>query len=358
MISASHNPFADNGVKLFAAGGLKLSSDKEAAIEALLPPAPAAPPAPATPPAGAAVGTIAADPEAVAWYCRQLDAALEGRRLDGLRVVIDCGHGAAIATAPLALAGAGAEVVEVIGDRPDGTNINAGSGSTDPSALSAAVVAHGADAGLAFDGDADRLIAVDDAGNVVDGDHLLALFAADLAERGRLAGGTVVVTVMTNLGFHRAMAARGIAVHTTPVGDRAVLEALDTHGWSLGGEQSGHVIFRDLATTGDGVLSGLMALDLVARRGLPLSQLAAAAMSRMPQVLLNVAVGRPQGLPDATAVWHQVEAVEKELGAAGRVVLRPSGTEPLVRVMVEAPTEEAAEAAAGRIAGAVRSALG
>jgi phosphoglucosamine mutase len=357
VISASHNPFVDNGVKLFAVGGLKLSDDKEAAIEAFLLAPPERGHTTGKAPAGAAVGSIAADPAAVTWYCRELDAALEGRRLDGLRVVVDCGNGAAVATAGRALAGAGAEVVEVIGGEPDGTNINAGSGSTDPSSLAAAVVAHGADAGLAFDGDADRLIAVDDRGQVVDGDRLLALFATDLAQRGRLAGGTVVVTVMTNLGFHRAMAAQGIAVHTTPVGDRAVLEALDAHDWSLGGEQSGHVIFRDLATTGDGVLSGLMTLDLVARRGRPLSELAAAAMSRLPQVLLNVAVGRPQDLGEAGPVWEEVAAVEGELGDAGRVLLRPSGTEPLVRVMVEAPTEPEAAAAARRIADAARSAL-
>jgi phosphoglucosamine mutase len=377
VISASHNPFPDNGVKLFAPGGRKLDDateeSLESALEALLgapgaPPAGATPTAPTTPtattgptsagaPTGAAVGAIAADPSAAGWYRGELVAALEGRRLDGLRVVVDCGHGASVVTAPDAVVAAGADVVEVIGNRPDGTNINAGAGSTSPAQLSAAVVAHRADAGLAFDGDADRVIAVDDRGQVVDGDRLLALFAGDLAGRGRLAGKTVVVTVMTNLGFHQAMAAQGIAVHTTPVGDRAVLEALDAHGWSLGGEQSGHIIFRDLATTGDGALSGLLLLDLLARSGQRLSALAADAMTRMPQVLVNVQVADPAGLDGAGAVWEEVKAVEAALGRSGRVLLRRSGTEPLVRVMVEAPTEVEAEAGAARIAGAVKVAL-
>ncbi|MGH9077290.1 MAG: phosphoglucosamine mutase, partial [Acidimicrobiales bacterium] len=327
VISASHNSFEDNGIKLFDAGGHKLNDATEAGIEAehasILSSDRRCPA-----PAGAGVGTILADPEALGWYRRQLVGSLEGRRLGGLRVVVDCAHGAAVVTAADVLASAGAEVVEVVGGAPDGTNINSGCGSTAPETLAAAVVAHRADAGLAFDGDADRVIAVDGAGGVVDGDRLLALFATDLARRGRLAEGTVVVTVMTNLGFHHAMAAAGVTVHQTPVGDRHVAGALSTHRWSLGGEQSGHIIFGDLAATGDGVLSGLLVLDLVARSGQTLRALAAAAMTRLPQVLRNVAVGGGGDgarLDRATPVWDAVRSVEAELGGRGRVLLRPSG---------------------------------
>jgi phosphoglucosamine mutase len=357
VISASHNPFADNGIKLFAAGGRKLDDATEADIEGLLA-ALVAGTAGSDRPTGAAVGTVVSDTGALGWYRRQLVAGLEGRRLDGTRVVVDCGHGAAVVTAVAVLADAGAEVVEAIGVDPDGTNINAGCGSTDPSGLAAAVVGHGADLGLAFDGDADRLIAVDGTGTVVDGDRLLALFALDLRARGRLAGDTVVVTVMTNLGFHRAMARAGITVHVTAVGDRHVLAALDREGWSLGGEQSGHVVFRELATTGDGVLSGLLLADLVARTGRSLAELAAGVMDRFPQVLRNVAVADRDGLDGAGAVWDEAARVEADLGGDGRVLLRPSGTEPLVRVMVEAPTVAAADGAAERLVTAVLAALG
>jgi phosphoglucosamine mutase len=249
-------------------------------------------------------------------------------------------------------------VVDALGVMPDGRNINAACGSTDPSALAESVVGHGADAGLALDGDADRMIAVDGRGSIVDGDRLLGLFATDLRRRGRLAGDTVVVTVMTNLGFHLALADAGVAVHQTPVGDRHVLEALEGHGWSLGGEQSGHLIFRDLATTGDGVLSGLLLLDLVVRAGRPLADLAEAVMDRLPQVLRNVAVADRYALRGAEPVWAAVRAVEAELGDHGRVLLRQSGTEPLVRVMVEAPTEATALAAADRLAAVVSATLG
>jgi phosphoglucosamine mutase len=367
VISASHNVFSDNGVKLLSAGGRKLTDDQEATIEAIL--ADRAwepsgtegtdgPDGPAPPRSGAALGRFSSDPDGARAYCDAVVDALEGRRLDRVRVAIDCANGAAWTTAPAILAAAGAHVVEVLGAAPDGTNINSGCGSTDPSRLAAAVVEHGADAGLAFDGDADRVIAVDDRGEVVDGDRLLALFAGDLHERGRLAGDSVVVTVMTNLGFHRAMASAGIGVLQTPVGDRYVLEALESNQWSLGGEQSGHIIFRDLATTGDGVLTGLLLLDLVARREEPLSKLAAAAMVRMPQVLRNVRVADHRRLDSATAVWDGVRALEAELGEEGRVLIRPSGTEPLVRVMVEAGSEEAASAAADRLEAVVIDALG
>jgi phosphoglucosamine mutase len=362
VISASHNPYADNGVKLFAAGGRKLSEGDERRVEAdldrLTRPGASLAGASLGPVAGSGIGRLKLDPDARGWYCDRVVAALEGRRLEGVRVVLDCANGAAVATAPDILAGAGADVVEVLAAAPDGCNINAGCGSTDPSVLAAAVLAYRADAGLAFDGDADRVIAVDGAGAVVDGDRLLGLFAVDLRRRGRLAEDTVVVTVMTNLGFHLAMSGAGVTVHQTKVGDRHVLEALDEHGWSLGGEQSGHLIFRDLATTGDGVLSGLLLLDLMARTQQPLARLAAEVMDRLPQVLRNLAVSNRDALARAEPVWAEVRAVEAELGDHGRVLLRQSGTEPVVRVMVEAPTEEAANQAADRLVAAVQAALG
>ena len=380
VISASHNPFGDNGIKLFAPGGRKLTEAQEAAVEAQLAglaagaaaraaggggprPGPGAGPgrgreAGPAPLVGDGLGRYGADPAGRAWYCAHVVETLEGRRLDGIRVVIDCANGAAVSTATEILTAAGADVVEVLAAAPDGRNINAGCGSTDPSLLAASVVRLGADAGLAFDGDADRVIAVDGTGAIVDGDRLLGLFATDLRARGRLAGDTVVVTVMTNLGFHLAMSAAGVRVHETQVGDRHVLEALDAHGWSLGGEQSGHLIFRDLATTGDGVLSGLLLLDLLVRTQQPLATLAAGVMERLPQVLRNVVVSDRDALPEGGPVWAAVRAVEAELGDHGRVLLRPSGTEPVVRVMVEARTEQDAAQAADRLVAVVTATLG
>lgn len=351
VISASHNPFHDNGVKLLAPGGLKLDDEQEERIERAVADGRALP-------AGAPViGRLRADPDAIAWYCERVVGSLEGRRVDGIRVVVDCANGAATTTAQRVLAAAGADVVDVIAAQPNGTNINEACGSTDPSRLVESVKSHGADIGLALDGDADRVIAVDEHGEVVDGDRLLAMFACDLRERGRLAGDTLVVTVMSNLGLQKAMERAGVRVHRTPVGDRNVLEALNANGWSLGGEQSGHIIFRELATTGDGVLSGLLLLDLVRRSGRKLSDLAAGSMLSMPQVLLNVEV--PAGSPpiaESSRVSSEVEAVERALGQAGRVVVRASGTEPLVRVMVEAETEAAAASAAQRLVDAVEEA--
>ncbi len=352
VISASHNPFADNGVKLFAAGGRKLDDEVEEVLEAELTQVLGGGAAGKSPlPSGAGVGRLESDDAAVADYVAHLVDTLEGRSLDGLRVVVDCAQGAAFRVAPMALAELGAEV-EVIGAEPDGTNINDGCGSTYPEGLQDAVVARGADVGLALDGDADRVLAVDGSGGLVDGDQLLAMCALDLRSRGRLRGDTAVVTVMTNLGFHQAMAAHGIAVHQTAVGDRYVLEALEAGGWSLGGEQSGHVIFRDLATTGDGTLTGLQLLDLVRRQDRPLSELAAEAMTRLPQVLRNVRL--PVRNPAVVELARPaVEAVEAELHGSGRVLVRPSGTEPVVRVMVEAPTHEQAEDAARRLIAAI-----
>ena len=273
---------------------------------------------------------------------------LEGRRLDGIRVVLDTANGAGHVLGPEILRAAGADVV-VVSDAPDGRNINDGCGATAPSHVAAAVLAHGADVGVALDGDADRLIAVDHTGAVVDGDHIIAIVANDLKAKGELRNDTVVVTVMTNLGFRLAMREVGIDVVETAVGDRYVLEALATGGHSLGGEQSGHVIFADHATTGDGVLTAVALLDAVHRSGRTLAALAAEAMTSLPQVLVNVRVAhRAPDVAEQLAV--DIARVEEMLGDHGRVLVRASGTEPLVRVMVEAPTTQAAQAAADDLA--------
>jgi phosphoglucosamine mutase len=356
MISASHNPYEDNGIKLFAAGGRKLADDVEEALEHELDELVAHHERPQPRPSGAGLGrtaTIKAPSEA---YAEHLVDALGGRRLDGLRIALDCANGAGSAVAPAVCRAMGAEVT-VLHDVPDGTNINRGSGSTHPEDLQQLVASIGADLGLAYDGDADRVLAVDHTGQLVDGDHIMAICASDLHERGELANNAVVVTVMTNLGFRLAMAERAIDVVETQVGDRYVLEALEQGGYSLGGEQSGHVIFRRLASTGDGILTGLILMDIVARTGRPLAELAT-IMRRLPQVLRNVRVAHRDRLDGAADLWAEVKAVEEELASTGRVLLRPSGTEPLVRVMVEAPSEATAEAAAARLCAAVERELG
>ncbi len=348
VISASHNPFADNGVKLFDKGGVKLPDATEELIEAELDRILGDGERSPRPPTGHGVGRLRSEPEAAEGYLDHLVGTLEGRDLSGLRIVLDCAQGAASEVAPAVFARLGAEVT-AIACEPDGSNINDGCGSTHPELLVAEVLARGADLGLALDGDADRLLAVDSEGKTRTGDELLALFAQDLAARGRLAGNTVVVTVMTNLGFHRAMAARGIEVRETPVGDRYVLEALDADGLALGGEQSGHLVFRELSTTGDGVLTGLLLADLLRRAGRPLAELADGAMERLPQVLVNVAVPDPAAAVASEEVRAALAEAEAELEGRGRVLLRPSGTEPLVRVMVEAEEEDLAAAVADRI---------
>jgi phosphoglucosamine mutase len=373
VISASHNPFPDNGIKLFASGGVKLPVEVEAVIEAELAGRSATSRVPASGgsdgavrrddaapgvPSGVGVGTISADRSAAEEYSKWLVASVADSGLGGLRVAIDCANGAASFIAADVLTRAGAEVVAVLADQPDGMNINDQCGSTWPHGLQEAVVRHGAAVGLAFDGDADRVLAVDELGGLVDGDQLMALFARDLNGRGHLYEATLVVTVMSNLGLRLAMREEGIEVHETPVGDRSVLEALTANGWSLGGEQSGHIIFAEYATTGDGLRSGLQLLALLARSRRPLSELAAAAMQRLPQVLRNVEVVDFGGLQSAERVWDEVRAVEESLGASGRVLLRASGTEPLIRVMVEAPTEAEAHEAADRLCAAVTGALG
>jgi phosphoglucosamine mutase len=347
MISASHNPFRDNGIKLFAAGGTKLPDEVEARLEAAMDDGE---------PTDGEIGQVRRRLRAEEGYEGFLLSSVEARDLRGLMVVVDCANGAASGVAPTVLRQLGCDV-EVLFANPDGVNINAGCGSTHPGALQAQVVQAGADLGLAFDGDADRVLAVDHTGRLIDGDHLIAMCAIDLAERDLLRDRSVVVTVMTNLGFRLAMAERGIGVVETAVGDRYVLEALDAGHLSLGGEQSGHVIFRDIATTGDGVLCGIQLLDLMKRSGKRLADLADEAMTSLPQVLRNVRVAE-RGTDVSVTIADEVHAVEAELGETGRVLIRPSGTEPLVRVMVEAPTEELAESATARLVAAVERACG
>jgi phosphoglucosamine mutase len=303
------------------------------------------------------VGRLSADPAAADGYVDHLVSVLEGRSLEGIRVVVDCANGAASSIAPLVLERLGADVT-AIADEPDGTNINDGCGSTHPERVGAEVVARGAAIGLALDGDADRLVAVDHTGAATTGDELLALFATDLAGRGRLAGNTVVVTVMTNLGFRFAMESHGIGVRETDVGDRHVLAALDADGLALGGEQSGHIIFRTRSTTGDGILTGIALADLMRRSERSLADLAHGLVERVPQVLVNVPIPQPERLADCAEVWEAVAKVEAELGHEGRVLLRPSGTEPLVRVMVEARLPAEADQVAAQLADVVKDALG
>jgi phosphoglucosamine mutase len=357
MVSASHNPFGDNGIKLFSSLGTKLPVGLESEVERELVSILADAERPPRRPTGHGVGQIITDDAAADVYRRHLLGATEGRDLDGLHIVVDCANGAASAFAPGILAELGANVTTLCAS-PDGTNINDRCGSTDPGTLARTVAERGADLGLALDGDADRVVAVDHHGTVVDGDVLLALFALDLAGRGHLAGNTVVVTVMTNLGFRLSMEAHGIGVRETDVGDRHVLAALDADGLALGGEQSGHIIFRTLSTTGDGILTGIALADLMQRAGRPLATLADGLVERVPQVLLNVPIPQPGRLADCAPVWEAVAKAEVELGHDGRVLLRPSGTEPLVRVMVEARLEAQAEAVAAQLAGVVESELG
>ena len=353
MVSASHNPFADNGIKLFSAGGRKLVDEVEQRIEADLM---AREWGPAL--VGRAIGTIGhdADGSLAERYVDHVVAQLEGRSLAGLRVVCDVANGAAHDMGPRVLRALGATVT-VLHDAPDGLNINEDCGSTHLARLAAAVVAEGAACGVAFDGDADRCLAVDASGATVDGDQLLALLAIDLNVRGRLANSTLVATVYSNLGLNVAMREAGIHLVVTANGDRYVLDALAAGGHSLGGEQSGHVILADAATTGDGILTAVAMLDVMARTSRSLADLAG-VVTRMPQVLVNVPVGPGQRdlIAAHPSVVAAVLAAEAELGEAGRVLLRPSGTESLVRVMVEAPTVDVAAEIADRIAGVVGSA--
>lgn len=343
MISASHNPMPDNGIKLFAAGGHKLPDGIEDEIEAGLV-------GPATRPTGASVGRVSDVDDAIERYIEHLRSATP-HSLAGVRVVVDCANGASAVAAPEVYRKAGAEVIAIHAE-PNGININDDCGSNHPDRLRAAVLEHKADLGIAHDGDADRCVAVDAAGELVDGDQIMAVLALAMADAGELTDDTLVATVMSNLGLHLAMRAHGVNVLTTAVGDRYVLEELRTGGYALGGEQSGHVVLPAYATTGDGLLTALRLMSRMAATGRSLADLAG-VMQRLPQVLINVRVADKSAVADSSAVRDAVGAVEAELGEEGRVLLRPSGTEQLVRVMVEAPAQHTAQAAADRLAGVV-----
>lgn len=353
MLSASHNAMPDNGVKFFARGGHKLADELEDRIEALYELHRTG--APWERPTGSGVGRVRTYDEGFDRYVAHLIGVLPNR-LDGLKVVLDEAHGAAARVSPEAFTRAGAEVI-TIGAEPDGLNINDGCGSTHLAPLKAAVVEHGAHFGIAHDGDADRCLAVDAAGEEVDGDQILAVLALAMREAGTLRGDAVVGTVMANLGFKIAMEREGIHLVETAVGDRYVLESMKEHGYALGGEQSGHVIVLDHATTGDGTLTGLLLAARVAATGRTLADLAG-VMRRLPQVLVNVPDVDKSRVHTSAELAAAVSEAESELGTTGRVLLRPSGTEPLVRVMVEAPDIDQASSVASRLADVVKSALG
>ncbi|OBI91351.1 phosphoglucosamine mutase [Mycobacterium asiaticum] len=347
MISASHNPMPDNGIKIFGPGGHKLDDDTEDRIEDLV----AA--GPGLRPVGAGIGRVLDAADAADRYLRHVGKASTSR-LDGLTVVVDCAHGAASAAAPAAYRAAGARVIAINAD-PNGLNINDGCGSTHLDSLRAAVVDHRADLGLAHDGDADRCLAVDANGELVDGDTIMVVLALAMKEAGELASDTLVATVMSNLGLHLAMRAAGVTVRTTGVGDRYVLEELRAGGYSLGGEQSGHIVMPALGSTGDGIVTGLRLMTRMVQTGSSLAVLAS-AMRSLPQVLINVQVADKATAAAAPSVRDAVDQAEAELGDTGRILLRPSGTEPMIRVMVEAADEEVAQRLAGTVADAVSAA--
>ena len=347
MLSASHNPMPDNGIKFFARGGRKLDDAFEDAIEAAMT-------LPHLLPTGAGVGRVVDDLDAVDRYVEHVSGTV-GESLSSLRIVVDCAEGAAFRAAPAAFAAAGADVV-AIHDQPDGININAGCGSTHLESLQRAVVKHGADAGFALDGDADRCLAVDATGAVVDGDQLLAVLALHLDDAGKLPGRTVVGTVMSNLGFLLAMREAGLSVVQAAVGDRYVLEEMRAGGYTLGGEQSGHLIMTEFATTGDGVLAALHVATRMVETGSSLADLAG-VVRRLPQVLVNVPDVDKSRAPSDPVVGAAVSDAEAELGDRGRVLLRASGTEPLVRVMVEAESQDQANTVAHRLADVVKASL-
>jgi len=348
MISASHNPMPDNGIKLFARGGGKLDDVIEARIEARMG-------EDWKRPTGRGVGRALNDDNASERYLTHVLASVE-TPLKGLKIVVDCANGASSVVAPEAYRRAGAEVIAIF-NQPDGWNINEDCGSTHLQHLRAAVIKEGADVGIAHDGDADRCLAIDAAGNEIDGDHILTILAQGFKARGKLKGNTVVATVMSNLGFMHAMRESGIDVVTTQVGDRYVLENMIANDYSLGGEQSGHVIMRELANTGDGVLTALQLLQEIVRTGKTLQELAA-NMVRFPQVLINVKDVKKERLNDSVAISSAVDAANLRLGDSGRVVLRASGTESLVRVMVEAASDNLAEEIARSLADIVKAELG
>jgi phosphoglucosamine mutase len=343
VVSASHNPYEDNGIKFFGPDGTKLDDDHEARIEAAID----------DPPAPGAMGRVRELHGAGGDYVRELELRFRDLDLSGRRVLLDCAHGATYRVAPEIFRRLGADV-DAVAVEPDGRNINAGVGSTHVEDLAPRVVEGGYHAGFAFDGDGDRLLAVDREGAVVDGDELMALAALHLRGRDRLPGGGVAVTVMTNYGFHQAMKDAGIEVATTAVGDRHVLAELLKRGWALGGEQSGHIIDTAFVPAGDGIASALLTLEALDGRDLAERD----AMRKLPQQLVNVRVQDREALDGATAVWAAVEEESKGLDGRGRVLVRPSGTEPLVRVMVEAPEEDECRTIVERLVKTVESELG
>src|SRR4051794_19199281 len=344
VISASHNPYADNGIKFFGSDGYKLTDAAEAEIEELLERGPAPP--------LASIGRVRALHGTQEDYLRELQVRFAGLDLDGLDVVLDCANGATFQVAPEVFRRVRARVT-VIGAEPDGRNINDGVGSTHLDALREAVLRGGHDAGFAFDGDGDRVLAVDRAGATVDGDELIALAALHLRDQGRLPGDGVAVTVMTNYGLHTAMRRAGIQVATTAVGDRYVLEALRERGWALGGEQSGHIIDMNFVPTGDGVASALLTLEALGGRDLT----ERGAMRKLPQRLVNVRVADRDAVMGSARLGEATDEAARALDGRGRVLVRPSGTEPLVRVMVEAPTEDEAQHLCDRLVAAVEASL-
>ena len=346
MISASHNPMPDNGIKIFGPGGHKLDDATEDQIEDLVASGPG------LRPVGADIGRVVDAEDALDRYLRRVGKA-NTVQLNGLTVVVDCAHGAASEAAPRAYRAAGARVI-AINAEPNGLNINDGCGSTHLNVLQSAVLHHGADIGLAHDGDADRCLAVDAAGDIVDGDAIMVVLALAMQESGELAGNTLVATVMSNLGLHLAMRAAGVDVRTTSVGDRYVLEELRSGAFSLGGEQSGHIVLPNLSTTGDGILTGLRLMSRMAQTGTSLAGLAS-AMHTLPQVLINVGVSDRDAAVAAPAVQTALQQAEEELGDTGRILLRPSGTEQLIRVMVEADDEHVAHRLAAHVAESVRA---
>ena len=348
VISASHNPFADNGIKFFSSAGFKLSDDEEAEIEAHI----AHHDLQSL--AGADFGSAATLEGAVEDYARAVVKRIP-LDLTGVKIAIDCAHGAMYEAAPLALAESGADVT-VLFDQPDGTNINAGCGSTHIGALQQTVAGDGFDLGLAFDGDGDRVLAVDASGELVDGDFIIAILARHLKAQGRLRNDTVVTTVMTNLGFHLAMRREGIEVLVTDVGDRYVVAEMLKGDHVLGGEQSGHIINRDVCSTGDGLATAFLLLQALREMHVPLAE-AAEVMTRLPQKLVNVRVRDIAALDGASAVWAAVDKESRRLDGSGRVLVRPSGTEPLVRVMCEAPTHDDVDGACARIVDVVEDQL-
>lgn len=343
VVSASHNPWHDNGIKFFGSDGAKLSDEAEAHLEAAVAAGPEPP---------RAIGQIRQLHGALEDYLRELAGAFRAD-LTGLHVVLDCAHGSTHRAAPSTFERLGARV-EVIGADPDGRNINDDCGSTHPEALANRVLASGADLGFAYDGDGDRVLAVDSTGQVRDGDELICLVASHLQAEGELGGG-VAVTVMSNYGFHSAMEEAGIEVATTPVGDRYVSAELGRRGWTLGGEQSGHLIWTEFAPTGDGIAASLLACRALGGRSLADD---AIPMTKLPQTLVNVRVASLERLESATELWSEAERAGAELEGRGRILVRPSGTEPLVRVMVEAPQQEECDAVASQLAAVAERVLG